>query len=275
MFVAGMLLLLTACEDPSVSGAGTTHFIVLDTAGTTIATRIGVPEGFKRKSLDTNSFGYYLRNLNVLPDGSKVHLYNGNLKSNQSVHAAIIDISVGKRDLQQCADAVMRLRAEYLYHQKKYDAIHFHFVSGFDCRYDKWKTGYRVAVQGNRVSWVKTAGADGSYATFLSYMDMVFNYAGTLSLSKELHAINLQEVQIGDVLIRGGAPGHAVIVVDLVENEAGEKRVLLAQSYMPAQQIHVLKNPLNRQLSPWFNLEEKDRIYTPEWVFDKDELKRF
>lgn len=275
IFVAGMTVLLTACEDPSVSGAGTTHFISFDTTGMTVATRIGVPEGFKRKPLDTTSFGYYLRNMKVLPDGSNVYLYNGNLKSNQSVHAAVIDISVGKRDLQQCADAVMRLRAEYLYHQKKYDAIHFHFVSGFDCRYDKWKAGYRVAVKGNQVSWVKTAGADGSYTTFLNYMDMVFNYAGTLSLSKELHAVNIPDVEIGDVLIRGGSPGHAVIVVDMVENDKGEKRVLLAQSYMPAQQIHILKNPLNRQLSPWFNLAEKERVYTPEWVFEKDELKRF
>ena len=45
-------------------------------------------------------------------------------------------------------------------------------------------------------------------------------------------------MQIGDVLIQGGSPGHAVIVVDMAENPAtGEKLYLLAQSYMPAQDI--------------------------------------
>lgn len=35
-------------------------------------------------------------------------LYNGSQKPNQSVHYAVFDIDVGKEDLQQCADAVMR-----------------------------------------------------------------------------------------------------------------------------------------------------------------------
>jgi hypothetical protein len=40
-----------------------------------------------------------------------VLLYNGAPKFRQDVHAAVIDIDVGTRDLQQCADATMRLRA--------------------------------------------------------------------------------------------------------------------------------------------------------------------
>ncbi len=37
---------------------------------------------------------------------------------------------VGKRDLQQCADAVMRLRAEYLLSVKADDKIAFHATDG-------------------------------------------------------------------------------------------------------------------------------------------------
>ncbi|MNU62761.1 hypothetical protein D3C71_519990 [compost metagenome] len=248
---------------------------LIDTSGTKIETRILPPEGFKRKQLDSTSFGFYLRNLSLKPDGSPVHLYDGSLKGNQSAHVAVVDMSVGKRDLQQCADAVMRLRAEYLFHQKRYSDIHFRFVSGFDCAYSKWREGNRVLIHGNSVSWQKTASEDKSYASFLKYMETVFNYASTLSLDKELRSVKLKDVEIGDVLIRGGSPGHAVIVVDMAVNAEGKKRILLAQSYMPAQEIQILMNPVNSKQSPWFDLEEKMKIYTPEWTFEAFQLKRF
>lgn len=247
----------------------------IDTAGTMIRTRILAPDGFERKSLDSTSFGFYLRNLPLQPDGAQVHLYNGSLKRNQQAHVAVIDMSVGKRDLQQCADAVMRLRGEYLFTNKRFSDIHFRFVSGFNCEYSKWSEGNRVALNGNSVFWQKSTTPDKSHTSFLKYMETVFNYASTLSLEKELHSIELKDVKIGDVLIYGGSPGHAVIVVDMVENAAGEKLVLLAQSYMPAQEIQILRNPMNGKLSPWYNLEEQMKIYTPEWTFEAYQLRRF
>lgn len=248
---------------------------LIDSSGTTIETRFLPPDGFERKPQDSASFGFYLRNLPLRKHGAEVHLYNGRLKGNQAAHAAVIDMSVGNRDLQQCADAVMRLRGEYLFLNKRFSDIHFRFVSGFNCEYSKWREGNRVALNGNSVFWQKSAAADKSYSSFLKYMETVFNYASTLSLEKELRSIELKDVQIGDVLIRGGAPGHAVIVVDMVENTDGEKLVLLAQSYMPAQEIQVLLNPMNRATSPWYNLEERLKIYTPEWTFEAHQLRRF
>lgn len=85
-------------------------------------------------------------------------------------------------------------------------------------------------------------------------------------------------LQPGDVFIKGGSPGHAVIVVDVaIYTQIGKKVFLLAQSYMPAQQIHILVNPANRGLSPWYELSDNDegKLYTPEWVFEKKDLKRF
>ena len=272
-------LIAASCDlDPSktIEGINSAEQLI-DTSGTTIATRFLPPDGFERKSLDSTGFGFYLRNLPLRKHGSEVHLYNGNLKGNQTAHAAVINMSVGTRDLQQCADAVMRLRGEYLFHNKRFSDIHFRFVSGFNCEYSKWREGNRVALNGNSVFWQKSAAADKSYSSFLKYMETVFNYASTLSLEKELRSIELKDVQIGDVLIRGGAPGHAVIVVDMVENSDGEKLVLLAQSYMPAQEIQVLKNPMHtsKYPSPWFNLEEYHKIFTPEWTFEAHQLRRF
>ena len=245
----------------------------------TIATRITPPAGYAREACDNNSFVGYLRNLPLLPKGSKVMLYNGQAKANQTAAFAVVDMEIGNRDLQQCADAVMRLRAEYLWKQKRYGEIKFNFTNGFTAEYKKWAEGSRIKVSGNNVQWYASGkGSDYSYHTFRNYLDMVFMYAGTASLSRELQTVPFTSLQPGDVFIQGGSPGHAVIVVDVAIHPATKKKVfMLAQSYMPAQQIHILMNPVSRRLSPWYELTEGDgnKLYTPEWTFEKKDLKRF
>ena len=84
------------------------------------------------------------------------------------------------------------------------------------------------------------------------------------------------DMKIGDVFVQGGSPGHAVIVVDMaIDKNTGQKLFLLAQSYMPAQNIHVLKNPNHEALSPWYVLDSSKTINTPEWHFTQDDLKRY
>ena len=97
-------------------------------------------------------------------------------------------------------------------------------------------------------------------------MNTVFRYAGSASLSKELHPVaDVNDMRIGDVFIRGGFPGHAAIVVDMAANrQTGKKVFLLAQSYMPAQDIHVLKNPANRALDPWYQVDFGRILRTPD-----------
>jgi len=85
---------------------------------------IPLPDGYSRTSVARNSFTEWLRNL-PLKKSKTVYLYNGVAKRNQAAQFAVIDISVGNKDLQQCADAVMRLRAEYLYLQKRFIEISF------------------------------------------------------------------------------------------------------------------------------------------------------
>jgi hypothetical protein len=201
-------------------------------------------------------------------------LYNGQLKARQSVHAAVVDMDTGDRDLQQCADAVMRLRAEYLFAQKQYYKIHFNLTNGFKMDYAKWRQGYRVRVEGNKTAWYATDTPSTSYESFRKYLDFVFMYAGTLSLSKEMKPKTVKDLAIGDVFIQGGSPGHAVIVVDMAMKEStGEKVFLLAQSYMPAQEIHVLVNPNEAGLSPWYSADFGEELVTPEWTFRRDVLK--
>jgi len=237
--------------------------------------RISTPSGFERLQAPTNSFADWLRHLPLKPGKPDVMLYNGEPKNNQSAHFAVLNIDVGKEDLQQCADAVMRLQSEYHYSIQEYEKIHFNFTSGHEALYSKWKEGYRPKINGSKVTWTKSAEPSNTYKIFRSYLRQVFMYAGSSSLSKELTPVSLADLKIGDIFIRGGFPGHAVIILDVAINTmTKEKQFVLAQSYMPAQDIHILLNPAT-QNAPWFSLPEGSLLVTPEWTFERSELKRF
>ncbi len=238
---------------------------------------IKLPQGYKRVRVEQDSFGEYLRGLQIKQDDHVVNLYDGRKKANQGAHYCILDIDVGNRDLQQCADAVIRLRAEYLYQMKDFESISFNFTNGEPVPFKKYAEGYRVKVNGNTLSWKKSTGPDYSYPNFRKYLNLIFAYAGSYSLAKELDKVtDVNEIQIGDVMIQGGFPGHAVLVMDIAEHmDTGEKIFLLAQSYMPAQEIHVLVNPNHVGISPWYSMKHSNRVYTPEWTFNKNDLKRW
>lgn len=242
-----------------------------------LCNRIAVPEGYVRPASPEGSFARWLQHLPLKPGRGTVYFYNGVEKPNQRVHHAVIDIDTGKRNLQQCADAVMRLRAEYLFAGKQYEDIHFNFTNGERVNYSDWARGLRPIVKENRVVWMTSGQQDTTYTQFRKYLTQIFIYAGTASLSGEMQAVaDISEMQIGDVFIQGGFPGHAVMVVDMARHPVSGKRVfLLAQSYMPAQSMHVLINPGDPQHSPWYPLDFPGELVTPEWTFQKSDLKRF
>jgi hypothetical protein len=222
--------------------------------------KIPLPNGFLRIKAGDNSFAYYLRNLELKTENNTVHLFDGSVKPNQYVHFAIIKMDAGTRDLQQCADAVMRLRGEYLWHQKRYKEIHFNFLGDGKPRF-----------------YTEYAGGDFSYKKFRKYMDYIFAYANTSSLKDELVSVKTDDIMPGDVFIQKGSPyGHAVIVADVAVNqETGKKLFLIAQSFMPAQEIHILINENNTSLSPWYDSDFGETLVSPQWVFNKSDLMRF
>lgn len=256
------------------SVATPTPYEYFDTQGMTLESRIHVPEGYERTSTEAGSLTEFLRTYPLKEHGSPVLLYDGSEKRNQDAHVAVFALPIEERDLQQCADSVMRVYAEYYFQTEQYAKIRFHFTNGFLAEYGKWRDGYRISVEGNNVSWVKSASYDDSYETFVKFMRMVFTYAGTLSMEQESTQISVKEARVGDVIIKGGSPGHVVMIVDMCENEQGEKAFLLAQGYMPAQEFHVLKNPAHEE-NPWYYEEElAGSIRTPEYGFGEGCLKR-
>jgi len=89
--------------------------------------------------------------------------------------------------------------------------------------YSEWMKGRRIIVNGNKAYWSNRSAPSNTYKDFWKYMEMVFSYAGTLSLSKELKPVAINNIEIGHIFIQGGSPGHAIIVVDMATNSNGEK----------------------------------------------------
>jgi hypothetical protein len=141
----------------------------------------------------------------------------------------------------------------------------------------KWRKGARYHLSGNKLNTVFVNNIPAiAEDDFQDYLETVFNYAGTHSLATELNAIkDISEIQAGDVFIKPGFPGHAMIVCDVCVNKEGRKMFMLAQGYMPAQDIHIVKNPSDEKNSPWYEADGTNNLVTPAWEFTSAQLKRW
>lgn len=231
---------------------------------------IPAPAGFTRTSVTNGSFGQWLRSISLKKDKT-VYLYNGQPKRYQGAQFAVLDISTGTKDLQQCADAVIRLRAEWQYAHQQYNHIAFRATDGTLLDYASWQKGCRFKLSQQRLVKICNQPAGNDRNLFQSYLEVVFCYAGTASLQKQLEASPATDnIRPGDVFVQGGSPGHAVIVMDVVTNAKGARKFMLAQSYMPAQDIHILKNPADG--SCWYDAAFGRVLQTPEWTFSHNAL---
>ena len=250
--------------------------IKINTSGNNIRDRILPPAGYSWVKEEPNSFGAFLQNIQLQPDKSLILDYTGSPISNQSKHIAILNYDVGTRDLQQCADAVIRLRAEYLFKRGKYSEIAFHFTSGDLFSWEQYSEGYRAVVIGNNVSFAKTKNEDDSYQNFRKYLDAVYNYAGTISLNKETASIyNDENIKAGNILVTPGSPGHALIIVGQAINKNNESIYLLAEGYTPAQSIHIITNA-GAGTNPWYKLSTQNaETITARYTFRPTNIRRF
>jgi hypothetical protein len=222
------------------------------------------------KKYEVNSWQYFLQHLPVVD--KPVVDYRGRPINYQEKHVGIIPFDVGTSDLQQCADAIMRLRAEYLFAQKRFSEIGFHFVSGDYYTWNDYCKGLRPFAKGNGVKFISATQSDRSHESLRKYLDIVYSYASTISLSKELKAAN--DFETGTIVIHAGSPGHCFIIIDEAINKTGERVYKLAEGYTPAQSIYVLRNLDEDGISPWYKLK-KAVIETASYRFDDYKLGKF
>lgn len=199
--------------------------------------------------------------------------YRGKPVGDQAKHVAIIPFDVGRSDLQQCADALIRIRSEYLFAAKREREIAFHFTDGSLYSFTQYCAGMRPRLTRNGTSFKKLASAlRPDHTALRNYLDIVYAYAGTMSLQKELKPAG--ELDVGTVIIQGGSPGHCSLIIDhKIIN--GVHYYQLAEGYMPAQSIYILRNPDTAGNDPWYALKPSGPIATVSYYFDHYELKSF
>lgn len=219
---------------------------------------IEVPQGFERIEGEEPGYVNYLRTLPLKKRGAKVHLYTGGDAGWQTLNYAVLDLPLLSNS-EQCADACMRLRAEYLFNEKRYSDIRFQNVNGETLRYQGGNSREKLEL----------------------YLRQVYDMASTYSLSREMKMQKLKDMQPGDVFVyparKGMKLGHAITVVDVAQNpRTGKKAFLLAEGNTPARDIHIIRNIKNPFRSPWFMLDtDADYMILSLSIFHKDELKQF
>lgn len=234
----------------------------------TLEQRFPAPAPLRRAEVSPDSWEAWLRGLPLAAPETPVRSYRGDvlLTANHPNIAAVIAIDPGSQDLQQCADSILRLEGEWRWARGD-RVINYQAASGTSMPFARWQQGERpFPVNGGRtLAWKRqTAASAPTYGMFRSYLDAVFTYANTGSLFTQSRAVAPHELRAGDFFVEPGAPGHAVLVLDLVQGSDGRKHVLLAQGFMPAQNLHVLRP--DGSSSPWFALDETNpSVKTPFW----------
>lgn len=225
--------------------------------GYTINSRYKTPKGYI-KIKPNSDFGLYLTQLPISRNNKNVKYYDGTEKENLGSYIDVIDLKQSDKNIQYNANAIIRLRAEYLYNQKMYNEIDFPINEKIDIK-----------------KYVEYVQNDYSYEKFQEYLEYLLLQTTPNTILSKLNSIHWKEMQIGDVFIQKSyLRGHAAIVVDMAKNSKGEKIFILAQSFYPGQDIHIISNPNETDLSPWFTLNN-GVILTSEWRFLSSDLMRF
>jgi hypothetical protein len=188
--------------------------------------------------------------------------------------AAVTALDIGAGDLQQCADTVIRLHAEWLW-TLRVRTQSYATVSGTRLSFPDYLAGQRVHARGNKLVADRIAPVPESRAAFRAYLDQVFLWANTASLRREGLPVAFGDLSPGDYLVMEGKPwGHAILVLDAARAEDGSLAVLFGESAIPAQSFHVIQaDPAH---GPWFVVPPGAReIVTPVWdPFPESALRR-
>jgi len=207
-----------------------------------IVADIPCPSGFIPEKYGDDGFPGYIEALPLARPDSVVTGYNG-MPRDSLVRFCyqVVDFPLIDKD-EQCADVCMRLRAEYLYQERRFRKIRFADTRGRVLRY------HFLACR----------------PIFEHYLKEVFKWSNTESMCLSMPVRPVGELAPGDVFVydkesrMGEKYGHAVMVAKVAVNPStSQKAVLLIQGSTPACDVHVVANPDAPDLSPWHILQDQ------------------
>ena len=231
----------------------------------TLEARFPTPPGYKRVTLAPGSFGEWLRGLPLAAPGTRVLNNSGDaaFAADDDYVAAVVAIDVGAGDLQQSADAVVRLHGEWLWANGQHDAISYRSSTKLDMPFSRWAKGQRLLASGPNVFWVvKSKPREPTYNDFRQYIDAVMLWSNNVSLAtRATHVADPGQLTAGDFFLQSRGKGHAIVVLDVAQKPTGERVALLGQALQsPAQSIHVMR--LGHETA-WFSLRPPNPVLTP------------
>lgn len=228
----------------------------------TLLSRFKTPPGYTRAHEEPGSFGAWLRTLPLAAPNTAVKSYKGDIiypPGNEYV-AAVVAIDVGKADLQQSPDIVVRLDAEWRWSMGDRD-LSYQGATGLDMPLSRWVRGERIVAQGRQVFWApRSKPTELNHAALRGYLDSVFTWANSTSLSKQGTPVEPADIQPGDFFVHQGKPGHVVVVLDIAQKSPTKKLALLGQALNPAENVHVLRPGVG---TAWFSLHPGQPLLTP------------
>lgn len=250
----------------------------IEDSGMTIGTRINPPMGYTRVRAADGSLGAFLRTYPVKSAGSPVMLYDGTERTDAQA-AAVLDIVLGKKNHEGPAGTAARLLSEYLYSVGNYKDISFRIGSKFSFSFDKWRKGNKLNDKAD--GWVGGGRDSNDEDNFKSYLTTLFVYISMSSLEGDIQKIedvDSDEIEVGDLFIGTNAAGKktCLMVADLCQDDlTGERLMLLVQGGAPAQQAHIVANPADAQLSPWYPCNFSNEMKTPDVTVKVESRYRF
>jgi Domain of unknown function (4846) len=238
----------TATEpEPSPCTANRSDYPFADTGPTEpLRCRLAPPAGYTRVT-PPDDFAAWLRELPLKAPEARVMTFSGREATLSerlfAYNAGVVDMQLLNEN-QQCADAIMRLRAEYLWTTGDCNQIEF--------------TQARMTISYRDWDSCSTR----SRPKFEKYLKYVFAFIGTAGLKDELQKIDKGQVFAGDLHVQNdtGGIGHALLVLDHVKNAEGRSLYLLGQGSIPALEFHIVRLP--DHASAWTDLGAIERHYS-------------
>ena len=220
----------------------------------TIIERISPPTGFKRVPVDSNSFGFWLRQMPLLAENSHVKDYKNRIfkKSSDSTVAAVVAYNIKGRNLEQCMDILLGLWAAYLIEKGWQGEIKFPLPDGLMLSWSDWAKGIRPKFKGAHFYLDKNTKPDSSDRNFRRYLNTIFEYSSSQTFYHYYKTIDPTDLRVGDFIVKKGDKGHAVIIIDLARDENGNLVALIGQGDTPACQFYLLNY---KKGNPWFPVE--------------------
>ena len=186
---------------------------------------------------------------------------------------AVVVLQPHTRRLLSATNMMLRLRAEYAWSAGDLDGLGFHFACGHLSSWRAWARGIRPLAVGRSVRFAATGIKDDGRPNFCVYLETLFRFASGASLLDDSRPVRDATVAAGDILLRTGRGGHAVMVLDIAMDPHGQIRVLLGQGGRPAQTFHVLRD---EGRSPWFMVGQSRLIRLGRYgTFRVDQLRRW